>query len=274
MNDPFPYQRNPELEQAAIEPLVQHSLEELQAMPHDELASHALEMEKRATSAQNLNASLSRMQLDHMYREEQLLEAADIDPLTGLLNKRAWLERVGLMAEEDAGHFGVIFIDLSKFKHVNDVLGHTKGDEILAKTAETLRLSLRHEDTDQMMHDIGRYGGDEFAVLCDLDPRKESKLSIEERLEVIIERLRERFAAMVEEENLGNLGFDMAIGGAVHENGDTAEDLLKQADKRMYADKYARREKLTTEEIAQINAVRHLLHKAGVRLPDEVINPE
>lgn len=263
-----------EAHQPNIEPIVQHSLEELQAMPHDELATHTLEMERVAESSQGLNATLSRMLLDQMHREEQLEEATKIDSLTGLLNKKGWHERLDSMIDVDTGHFGVILIDLSQFKHVNDVLGHTKGDEILKKTAETLKNSLRHEDTEQMMHDIGRYGGDEFAVLCDLQPREGSTLPIEQRLEIIIERIRERFAAMVEAEELGELGFGIAIGGTIYEPGKTSEDLLKQADKRMYADKYARREKLTAEEIAQINAVRHLLHKAGVRLPDEVMDRE
>jgi GGDEF domain-containing protein len=202
---------------------------------------------------------------DELQTREEMIELLeqekDRDPMTGLLNQKAWRANLEEMIAAGEDNFAVLFIDLSNFKRINDHdrLGHLVGDELIRKTAQVLRQTMRShgtkdllmhnqsqppDDTDGDDHDISRYGGDEFAVLCDLTPRQEeSQLTADERLSAIESRLREIFDEMlVEEEQLvRHLGFDMAIGGAVFEPGMSAEELLKQADKTMYKDKFARK---------------------------------
>jgi GGDEF domain-containing protein len=180
----------------------------------------------------------------------------DRDPMTGLLNKEAWIKNIETMIDNKEDHFGVLFIDLNRFKRVNDVLGHAKGDELITKTANLLVTTLRatppHNDTlaherlskspEDLDYDASRYGGDEFAILCDLTPRKASALPDEFRLEAIIERIRESFNEMLDDEEplVRRLGFDIAIGGSIYKPGMTIQELLLEADHEMFIDKSSR----------------------------------
>jgi diguanylate cyclase (GGDEF)-like protein len=84
------------------------------------------------------------------------------DPLTGLPNRTTLLDRLQIaltMAQRHDMHAAVLFIDLDGFKHINDVLGHATGDEVLRSVARRIAKTLRLSDT------VSRYGGDEFVVL-------------------------------------------------------------------------------------------------------------
>lgn len=163
--------------------------------------------------------------------EEQLRQAALYDTLTGLPNRRLFLERLSWAVErshrrEDAG-FAVVFLDLDGFKLINDSLGHLMGDELLESIADRLREGLRSVDT------ASRFGGDEFAVLLDgLQP--ESVLTI-------VDRIQERIAAPV---LLGDheVAVTASVGIALSQTGyDSAEDVLRDADIAMYHAKEAER---------------------------------
>lgn len=108
-----------------------------------------------------LEADLRRIELSRAL--EATLKEANHDPLTGVLNRRGWEERIE-MEESRARRYGspaVIFIiDLDRLKQINDNEGHDAGDALLVRAAETLRETIR--DSDQ----VARIGGDEFAVLC------------------------------------------------------------------------------------------------------------
>jgi diguanylate cyclase (GGDEF)-like protein len=98
--------------------------------------------------------------------EEQILQMARHDTLTGLANRRSFVEAVKqaiLHAQRGPG-FAVLYLDLDRFKDVNDTLGHPVGDRLLQAVSERLRECLRATDL------VARFGGDEFAVLAaDID---------------------------------------------------------------------------------------------------------
>jgi diguanylate cyclase (GGDEF)-like protein/PAS domain S-box-containing protein len=97
--------------------------------------------------------------------EEQILHDALHDPLTGLPNRNLFLDRlgqaVGRRRRHGDYHFAVLFLDLDRFKVVNDSLGHLAGDALLTGLARRLIACVRAEDT------VARLGGDEFAILLD-----------------------------------------------------------------------------------------------------------
>jgi diguanylate cyclase (GGDEF)-like protein/PAS domain S-box-containing protein len=157
--------------------------------------------------------------------EDRLLHHALHDPLTGLPNRHLFMERLGraLMRfqRREGGLFAVLFLDLDRFKVVNDSLGHHVGDELLQVIAERLRASVRLNDT------VARFGGDEFAVLL------EELVDADEATQ-IAGRLGQTLSAPV---NLG--GYEVftsaSIGIALCSSGlDRPEYLLRNADVAMY----------------------------------------
>lgn len=94
--------------------------------------------------------------------EEMLRIQARTDPLTGLMNRDAVLTELGArLADPERARVAVLYIDLDRFKMVNDVLGHNAGDELLVQASDRIRGAV---GTDGM---IARFGGDEFLVICD-----------------------------------------------------------------------------------------------------------
>jgi diguanylate cyclase (GGDEF)-like protein len=109
----------------------------------------------------NSAAGLIRMVLEHEAIQQEMARQARTDPLTGLLNRRAFLEEMArhidrLDREDEPGT--LLFIDLDYFKPVNDRLGHEVGDQVLVRTADMLRKAVRPSDL------VARLGGDEFAL--------------------------------------------------------------------------------------------------------------
>jgi len=156
--------------------------------------------------------------------EERLLHDAVHDALTGLPNRHLFMQRLGeslFRFNQGGGQFAVLFLDLDRFKVVNDSLGHHVGDELLVAVARRLQESVRAGDT------VARFGGDEFAVLLrDLEETADATL--------IATRLADAVAAPV---NLS--GYEVftsvSIGIALASNGyERPEYLLRGADMAMY----------------------------------------
>ena len=163
--------------------------------------------------------------------EEQLRLGALYDSVTGLPNRRLFLERLRmtiLQARRRAtAGYAVIFLDLDGFKLVNDSLGHLVGDQLLKVVAERLRAELRDVDI------AARFGGDEFAVLL-CDPMADEVLAIARRIQ-------ERIAASVMLAG-HEVSITASVGIATSSTGYAdAEEVLRDSDIAMYEAKAAQR---------------------------------
>jgi diguanylate cyclase (GGDEF)-like protein len=156
--------------------------------------------------------------------QEQLSYQALHDPLTALPNRVLFADRLDHALESLSrrpGVLGVLFVDVDRFKLINDSLGHAKGDQVLVTVADRLRAALRPGDT------VARFGGDEFVVLCeDLGDPSEAT--------VIAERFRERMAQPMVVDGAEyvvsvSTGIALAASPVV-----SADDLLRDADAAMY----------------------------------------
>ena len=157
--------------------------------------------------------------------EEQLRHDAFHDALTDLPNRALFADHLRLAIERAKRHpdhlIAVMFLDLDRFKIVNDSLGHEAGDNLLIAAAKRLRAILRPEDT------VARLGGDEFAVLLDSIEGLSHSLHVAERIE------RELSAPFT----LGNrqVFTTASIGIAISSSGyDPPEQLMRKADTAMY----------------------------------------
>ena len=157
--------------------------------------------------------------------EERLAYDALHDALTGLPNRTLFNDRLGQKIERTRRHpeelFAVLFIDLDRFKVVNDSLGHTVGDQMLIATARRLTQSLRSEDT------VCRLSGDEFAVLLSDFNEISDAVHVAERIQTQLTS-----ASLIE--NLNRVT-TASIGIAVYNGNYTnPQELLRDADSAMY----------------------------------------
>lgn len=161
--------------------------------------------------------------------EEHALFLAQHDDLTGLANRRYFEEGLStVFADKGAGSVGVMFIDLDRFKEINDTLGHSAGDALLKRTAS--QLASLTDDTSMV---LARLGGDEFAIF--MAPLNESKWSLSMVARQILNKIAVPF-------RYGNTEFSIScsIGLAKGNVADSsAEALLQQADMAMYRAKKA-----------------------------------
>jgi diguanylate cyclase (GGDEF)-like protein len=166
----------------------------------------------------------SRDQSRRKSLEEQLRHQAYHDPLTGLTNRAHFMERLEQALARPAylsNSMVVMFLDLDRFKVINDSLGHEAGDRLLTTVAERLRACLRPGDT------VARLGGDEFAFLLDDIVDISTAIRTAER---VLEQMQEPIMIALHE-IVVTTSIGITTGNAGH---DRAEDLLRQADIAMY----------------------------------------
>ena len=153
---------------------------------------------------------------------------AQFDTLTGLPNRHrlgTCLEEAIEAAASGGGRAGVMFIDLDRFKSVNDMLGHSVGDELLVEAGRRLRDCVRSADV------VARLGGDEFAVVL---PQFGSTADAEQIAQRIVAALAEPFLLQGQQ-----LFISASVGiAAWPDDGDDAATLLKSADTAMYSAKH------------------------------------
>lgn len=175
--------------------------------------------------------SVSRDITERRRVEEQIEYQAYHDTLTGLPNRLLFRDRLTIAlahAKRLQAPLAVMFLDLDRFKNVNDTLGHSLGDELLRTVGTRLRSVLREGDT------IARMGGDEFTVLLgDLNTPDDAAKIAQKLLDTVVQAVRLEGH---------ELYITTSIGIALYPNdGDTAEALLKNADTAMYRAKDAGR---------------------------------
>jgi diguanylate cyclase (GGDEF)-like protein/PAS domain S-box-containing protein len=182
--------------------------------------------------------------------EEQLIRNAFYDPLTGLPNRALFMDRLQMTfvhSRRTQNHlFAVLFLDIDRFKNINDSFGHLTGDELLTLVAERLRARIRPDDT------IARFGGDEFVVLLGNIKEVSDAKRIAERINSI---LTEPFQLMHHELYIG-----ITIGIAISNQEYTQpEEILRDADTAMYHAKLRGRSSyLVFDKSMHVNALDRL----------------
>jgi diguanylate cyclase (GGDEF)-like protein len=155
---------------------------------------------------------------------DELQRLALHDSLTGVMNRRAWTEGVGLDAVRAS--FGTaLMLDLDNLKEVNDVHGHAAGDELLRRVADVLRAAVRPTDR------LYRWGGDEFLLLLPGARAADAR----RRVDAVVARANQSLPA----DSLEVL--QLSVGAAEFAGGEALEPALSRADAAMYEEKSRRR---------------------------------
>ncbi|CAN7402948.1 PleD family two-component system response regulator [Rhizobium sp. LjRoot254] len=167
---------------------------------------------------------------------QQTIELAVTDGLTGLNNRRYLDKHLKLLFDRAIARgrpLSICITDIDRFKSVNDTYGHDAGDEVLKEFAARIRSTVRGADL------ACRFGGEEFVVIMP-DTLPDTAAAIAERLRHVVEsqpfQLRQNGTALT---ITASLGFSSTIGGA-----ESAEQLLKQADRALYEAKHGGRNRV------------------------------
>jgi len=174
---------------------------------------------------------------------------ANFDSITGLPNRRLFVDRFLKsiqLSKRDSSSSALLYIDLDRFKEINDSLGHDVGDKLLVETANRLSLLVRESDN------VSRIGGDEFSIILN---KLKDPIKIDNLAESIIASLNNPFYI---EDN--TLFISASIGIAVYpEDGKDISSLLKSADQALYKSKHDGRNRYTffTPEMQKRADKRH-----------------
>jgi diguanylate cyclase (GGDEF)-like protein len=169
--------------------------------------------------------------LSNAHWEGRLYQQVHYDPLTGLPNRILLIDRLGqalTRARQDEGCAALFFIDIDRFKIINDSLGHSAGDHLLKSIAMNLVANIRDIDT------VVRFGGDEFIIVI-------PDLKNDERALVSLQSYATKLLSIIHQDidiNGINLVPEASIGIAVYpQNGTDVEALIKNADAAMHSAK-------------------------------------
>jgi len=170
--------------------------------------------------------------------ELRFAKASQSDPLTGLLNRRGFLERAGRVLERsrrDGLPSAVVLFDLDHFKTINDRFGHDVGDQALQLFAETCRDSLRASDI------VGRLGGEEFAVVL-------PGVGFEDAC-MVADRIRRTFGQAARIIAGNEIGATLSGGVSLYSGTEDIHELLKRSDTGLYRAKALGRNRIERSEI-------------------------
>lgn len=194
--------------------------------------------------------SVQRDVSDRKAGEQQLLEQAVSDPLTGLPNRRGLLELLERALLRQPHHIALIFCDLDQFKEVNDRFGHAVGDLLLQEITRRMQAVLHPQDT------MARLGGDEFVVLIeDLRAQADALGRAEELRSCLAEPWYHKADELYLSISMG-VAFSSSTDGACP-GGLSPEELLRQADLTMYEVKNRGRDGIAVYSHASDQRVQH-----------------
>jgi len=175
--------------------------------------------------------------------QEKLVEMATIDALTGLLNRRAGLERV---EEELSRHqrseqaFACLLLDIDRFKKINDTYGHQAGDAVLSEFGATLRRHVRKHDI------VCRYGGEEFLLLLP-DTSSSAARTTAEKIRAVTAATPIMFAGR-------RITVTTSIGISMMQGAETAKTMIARADAALYEAKNSGRNRVVCADAEELQA--------------------
>ncbi|MEW5926976.1 MAG: EAL domain-containing protein [Gemmatimonadota bacterium] len=195
-------------------------------------------------------AAISEDVTDRTQAEADLLRIASHDPLTGLPNRSSFMTRlqrsVGRLTYQPQAQFTVLFVDVDRFKTINDSLGHLKGDELLVSVGQRLEECVRPEDM------VARLGGDEFAILLHGTSEPADAARVASRIQA---RLSEHLVLGTQE-----VFVSASIGIVTSLGYDHPEEMLRDADIAMYRAKQSGRARYQVFDVAMHSAAVTRLH--------------
>jgi len=169
-------------------------------------------------------ANLAAVAIEHCLADERLQKMAHYDALTGLPNRTTFMDRLKqalAQAHRRNQQFALLFIDLDKFKPINDALGHEAGDKTLQETGRRLQACVREVDT------AARVGGDEFIIiLTEIHGKKDAELVSKKVIKALCQEIEL-------EERKYSTGCSIGIS-LYPANGEEADTLITRADTAMY----------------------------------------
>nr|WP_320010457.1 diguanylate cyclase [uncultured Desulfobulbus sp.] len=201
---------------------LQHSKDELEIRVH-----------QRTDDLNEVNTRLSHEIAQRIIAQNALQEAAMIDPLTRLYNRRAMLERLeheGARCQRSHTPFTLIFIDLDHFKAVNDQLGHDAGDSVLVEAGIRMKSMLRSQDS------VSRWGGEEFVLLL---PETELCSGL-----LVAEKIRARIGESPFYACGTPVEVTASFGLSVYEAGMEVKQVIREADEAMFLAKNKGRDRI------------------------------
>jgi diguanylate cyclase (GGDEF)-like protein len=179
--------------------------------------------------SEDLNSLLAEMQTlkASLLRDNKSLAAKALkDPLTGLANRAAFINRLNQLLDQQLAHerFVLLFLDGDRFKSINDTWGHAAGDEVLQSIAARLSGLVTKNDL------VARLGGDEFAMLI-------TSHSTEDALQQLTSEIESTIAQKIAISAGVNISTSVTIGYAWSQHGDSVTSILERADMNMYKNK-------------------------------------
>jgi diguanylate cyclase (GGDEF)-like protein/PAS domain S-box-containing protein len=189
------------------------------------------ELERKSEELTSALAKLEKSQEEIRLQNEELQVLARRDSLTGVSNRRYFLDRLQSLFEaaaRDGRKLCCIMVDIDHFKRINDAHGHVAGDEVIRRVAEVLSSEVRSSDA------ICRYGGEEFLLVL-------QEVGVE-RAMLVAERLRRRVAAPAFARVPVTASFGLASSSFGARD---ADELIRQADEALYASKQRGRDRVT-----------------------------
>lgn len=200
----------------------------------------------RAPGAQAVLLARVRSGCRTLKTYHELIDRGNKDALTGILNRRGFIQRCERMiaANSGDGHIVVMMMDIDRFKGINDGFGHAAGDHAIAQFTACIRDVLRKDDV------IGRLGGDEFAVALQGVPMHQV-IAIARRLRQTVSETPLQVAPSQSIALTTSVGISVVVRGDVD-----VETAVKRADRAMYAAKRDGRNRVVLDRYAS-NALAH-----------------